>query len=243
MSFEQALALVVEAFCGLRSRDGGLRPHDGGSGLDRCRPSDHRRSGAYSTEYADPPEPRVFLTFEGTMDNVITLAHELGHRLAQLALARPALSSATTPGRWRRPPPSLPRPWVRDALLAATDRWSSARPSPGWTGRAASLLLDIPARFTFERPLVAAREQGYVGAGQLREMMKSGSSSGMVTPSASMTSCSGPARPFLHRRVRVLQLPYLFGYLFSLGLYMPKRRGPGGRLSRLSRPAARYRAA
>ena len=97
-------------------------------------PSEQRRSGAYSTEYADPPEPRVFLTFEGTLDNVITLAHELGHAWHSWLLRELPLSSVTTPRRWRRPPPCLPRRWCAMPCWRPPTTWSSAGPSPGWTG-------------------------------------------------------------------------------------------------------------
>ncbi|NRB09981.1 MAG: hypothetical protein HRU34_24990 [Richelia sp.] len=33
----------------------------------------------YCTGFSEPREPRIFMTFEGTMNNVLTLAHELGH--------------------------------------------------------------------------------------------------------------------------------------------------------------------
>ncbi|WP_275065955.1 hypothetical protein [Aeromonas salmonicida] len=36
-------------------------------------------SRSHPAKFAEPVEPRVFITYAGTMDNVITLAHELGH--------------------------------------------------------------------------------------------------------------------------------------------------------------------
>ena len=79
LGFGQALTLVAEAFAAFDPEMGAFARMMADRGWIDAVPSDNRRSGAYCTEYADPAEPRVFLTFEGTMDNVITLAHELGH--------------------------------------------------------------------------------------------------------------------------------------------------------------------
>ncbi len=89
--------------------------------------SEHRRSGAYSTEYADPPEPRVFLTFEGTLDNVITLAHELGHAWHSWLLRELPLEQRDYPKTLAETASLFAEALVRDALLAATDNMEQRR--------------------------------------------------------------------------------------------------------------------
>ncbi|WOX49831.1 M3 family oligoendopeptidase [Aeromonas sp. XH] len=226
MSFEQALALVVEAFAAFDPEMGAFARMMADRGWIDAAPSDHRRSGAYSTEYADPPEPRVFLTFEGTMDNVITLAHELGHAWHSWLLRDLPLEQRDYPRTLAETASLFAETLVRDALLAATDKVEQRRAIAWLDGeRAASLLLDIPARFTFERALVAAREQGYVGAGQLREMMKSAQQQWYGDALSQYDELFWASKGhFSIAESGFYNYPYLFGYLFSLGLYAQQAR-------------------
>ncbi|AWA07012.1 M3 family oligoendopeptidase [Aeromonas hydrophila] len=226
ISFEQALALVADAFAGFDPEMGAFARMMAANGWIDAAPSEHRRSGAYSTEYADPPEPRVFLTFEGTLDNVITLAHELGHAWHSWLLRELPLEQRDYPKTLAETASLFAEALVRDALLAATDNMEQRRAIAWLDGeRAASLLLDVPARFTFERALVAVREQGYVGAGQLRQMMKSAQQQWYGDTLSQYDELFWASKGhFSIAELGFYNYPYLFGYLFSLGLYAQQAR-------------------
>ncbi|MGL6619260.1 M3 family metallopeptidase, partial [Aeromonas hydrophila] len=226
ISFEQALALVADAFAGFDPEMGAFARMMAANGWIDAAPSEHRRSGAYNTEYADPPEPRVFLTFEGTLDNVITLAHELGHAWHSWLLRELPLEQRDYPKTLAETASLFAEALVRDALLAATDNMEQRRAIAWLDGeRAASLLLDVPARFTFERALVAAREEGYVGAGQLRQMMKSAQQQWYGDTLSQYDELFWASKGhFSIAELGFYNYPYLFGYLFSLGLYAQQAR-------------------
>ncbi|WP_324005576.1 M3 family oligoendopeptidase [Aeromonas hydrophila] len=226
ISFEQALTLVADAFAGFDPEMGAFARMMAANGWIDAAPSEHRRSGAYSTEYADPPEPRVFLTFEGTLDNVITLAHELGHAWHSWLLRELPLEQRDYPKTLAETASLFAEALVRDALLAATDNMEQRRAIAWLDGeRAASLLLDVPARFTFERALVAAREEGYVGAGQLRQMMKSAQQQWYGDTLSQYDELFWASKGhFSIAELGFYNYPYLFGYLFSLGLYAQQAR-------------------
>ena len=226
ISFEQALTLVADAFAGFDPEMGAFARMMAANGWIDAAPSEQRRSGAYSTEYADPPEPRVFLTFEGTLDNVITLAHELGHAWHSWLLRDLPLEQRDYPVTLAETASLFAEALVRDALLAATDNMEQRRAIAWLDGeRAASLLLDVPARFTFERALVAAREEGYVGASQLRAMMKSAQQQWYGDTLTQYDELFWASRShFSIAELGFYNYPYLFGYLFSLGLYAQKAR-------------------
>ncbi|MGR1197317.1 M3 family oligoendopeptidase [Aeromonas hydrophila] len=226
ISFEQALTLVADAFAGFDPEMGAFARMMAANGWIDAAPSEHRRSGAYSTEYADPPEPRVFLTFEGTLDNVITLAHELGHAWHSWLLRELPLEQRDYPKTLAETASLFAEALVRDGLLAATDNMEQRRAIAWLDGeRAASLLLDVPARFTFERALVAAREEGYVGAGHLRQMMKSAQQQWYGDTLSQYDELFWASKGhFSIAELGFYNYPYLFGYLFSLGLYAQQAR-------------------
>ena len=115
----------------------------------------------------------VFLTFEGTMDNVITLAHELGHAWHSWLLRDLPFEQRGYPKTLAETASLFAEILVRDALLAATDKVEQRRAIAWLDGeRAASL-------FSTSRPVhLRARPGdgaggGLRGASQMREMMKS----------------------------------------------------------------------
>ena len=77
--FEEAIEIIALAFTGFDPEMGEFARMMAERGWIDAAPTPNRRTGAYCTKFADPVEPRVFITYAGTMDNVITLAHELGH--------------------------------------------------------------------------------------------------------------------------------------------------------------------
>ena len=224
--FEQALNLVMEAFAAFDPEMGAFARMMADKGWIDAAPSEHRRSGAYCTEYADPAEPRVFLTFEGTMDNVITLAHELGHAWHSWLLRDLPLEQRDYPMTLAETASLFAETLVRDALLARSQT-REQRLDIAWMDgeRVASLLLDIPSRFHFERALVAGRTEGYLGAGQLRAMMKSAKQQWYGDTLSQYDELFWASKGhFSIADLGFYNYPYLFGYLFSLGLYAQKAR-------------------
>ena len=224
--FGQALTLVADAFAAFDPEMGDFVRMMADGGWIDAAPSDNRRSGAYCTEYADPAEPRVFLTFEGTMDNVITLAHELGHAWHSWLLRDLPLEQRDYPMTLAETASLFAETLVRDALLARSQT-REQRLDIAWMDgeRVASLLLDIPSRFHFERALVAGRSEGYLGAGQLRAMMKSAKQQWYGDTLSQYDELFWASKShFSIAEFGFYNYPYLFGYLFSLGLYAQKAR-------------------
>ncbi len=226
LGFGQALTLVAEAFAAFDPEMGAFARMMADRGWIDAAPSDNRRSGAYCTEYADPAEPRVFLTFEGTMDNVITLAHELGHAWHSWLLRDLPLEQRDYPMTLAETASLFAEALVRDALLARSQT-REQRLDIAWMDgeRVVSLLLDIPSRFHFERALVAGRTEGYLGAGQLRAMMKSAKQQWYGDTLSQYDELFWASKShFSIAEFGFYNYPYLFGYLFSLGLYAQKAR-------------------
>ena len=226
LGFGQALTLVAEAFAAFDPEMGAFARMMADRGWIDAVPSDNRRSGAYCTEYADPAEPRVFLTFEGTMDNVITLAHELGHAWHSWLLRDLPLEQRDYPMTLAETASLFAETLVRDALLARSQTCEQRLDIAWMDGeRVASLLLDIPSRFHFERALVAGRSEGYLGAGQLRAMMKSAKQQWYGDTLSQYDELFWASKShFSIAEFGFYNYPYLFGYLFSLGLYAQKAR-------------------
>jgi oligoendopeptidase F len=226
ISFDAAIDLIANAFNQLTPEMGDFAIMMAEKGWIDAAPTPHRSTGAYCGGFAEPREPRIFMTYEGSMNNVLTLAHELGHAwhnwvmrdlpryktFYSMTLAETASIFAET--------------LVRDALMekAATPEQQLAI---AWEDGAAAavFLLNIPARFTFEQKLVENRKQSFVIADTLKTMMYDSWQHWYEDSLASYDEMFWASK--LHFSIASLSFynyPYLFGYLFSLGIYAQKER-------------------
>jgi len=80
-SYEEACKLVLEATAVLGEDYTSLLKQAMENRWIDVYPGPNKRSGAYSTGAYLPHHPYVLLNFNGTLDSVFTLAHELGHSM------------------------------------------------------------------------------------------------------------------------------------------------------------------
>jgi oligoendopeptidase F len=226
ISYEAAIDLIAKAFNQLTPEMGDFAIMMAEKGWIDAKPTPARSTGAYCSSFSEPREPRVFMTFEGSMNNVLTLAHELGHAwhnwvmrdlpdyktYYSMTLAETASIFAET--------------LVRDALFAkATTKEQQLAIAWEDGSAAATFLLNIPARFTFEEKLVEERKQGFVIADKLKTMMHDSWQHWYEDSLGTYDDMFWASK--LHFSIASLSFynyPYLFGYLFSLGIYAQKDR-------------------
>ncbi len=187
-----------------------------------------KRPGAYCTVFPKSRSPRVYMTYCGSQSDVITLAHELGHAFHFWVMRDMPDSQLDCGMSLAETASILGETMVRDALLAKATTpqqrldilWEDVCSLTGF-------LLNIPARFEFERNFYEARSERPLRPAELKSLM---SEAWQTWYGDSLTE---PDPMFwaskLHYYISGLSFynfPYLFGYLFSLGLYT--RRGQFG---------------
>ncbi|MFM5190735.1 M3 family oligoendopeptidase [Aeromonas media] len=219
--FEEAIEIIALAFTGFDPEMGAFARMMAERGWIDAAPTPNRRTGAYCTKFADPVEPRVFITYAGTMDNVITLAHELGHAWHNWLIRDLPMSQRSYPMTLAETASIFAETLVRSALFEQA-RSAEERQAIAWAEAdgAATFLVNIPARFDFEQALVAEREQGYVSSARLKALTDEAwgrwyeESLGRYHPMFWAAKAHFSIAGF-----GFYNYPYLFGYLFSLGVY------------------------
>lgn len=220
IAFEAAIALIADAFSQLTPEMGEFAVRMAQNGWIDAQPTPNRATGAYCTRFSAPREPRIFMTYEGTMGNVITLAHELGHawhnwvmRDLSLIESRYSMTLAETASVFAET-------LVRDALMQkATSPAQQLEIAWEDAHSAATFLLNIPARFEFEKRLVEARKVSALRPAQLCEMMSQSWAMWFEESLSGYDDLFWASK--LHFSMSGLgfyNYPYLFGYLFSLGI-------------------------
>jgi len=183
-----------------------------------------KRPGAFCTGSLLTEESRVFMSYAGSMNDISTLAHEIGHAFhsAQLNGLRPFLQeypmtlaeSASTFGEMILADGILNDKKVSDAqkLNVLTNT----------INHGIAFLIDIPIRFNFEKAFHEERMKGEVSVSKFKELM----TTAMQNQFGDLLEKDGANPMFwaskLHfyiSGVTFYNFPYTFGYLLSRGLF------------------------
>ena len=177
--------------------------------------------GAYCTGFAKSRTPRVYMTYTGGQSDVITLAHELGHALHSWVMRDLPESQRSYGMSLAETASTFGETLVRDALLARSASLQQ-RLDIIWEEMSAftAFLLNIPARFEFERRFYDARRERPLRPQELKDLMSEAwrywYGDALQEPDPMFWASK------LHFYISGLSFynfPYLFGYLFSLGVY------------------------
>ncbi|MDH3713778.1 MAG: M3 family oligoendopeptidase [Gammaproteobacteria bacterium] len=224
MPFDEALRLIAEAYAQVHPEMGDFVNMVAERRWIEGTVTHRKRPGAYCTRFPKSRNPRVYMTYTGSSSDVITLAHELGHAFhswvmrdlpeCQRSYGMSLAETASTFGETT----------VRDALLTRAPD-AASRFDIMWEEMAAlpTFMLNIPARFSFEKTFYERRAERPLRPNELKEMMAQAWNEWYAD------SMSEPDPMFwaskLHFYISGLSFynfPYLFGYLFSTGVYLKR---------------------
>ncbi|WP_071130600.1 M3 family oligoendopeptidase [Enterococcus timonensis] len=189
-----------------------------------------KRPGGYCTSLPETHESRIFMTYGGSINEVATLAHELGHAFHSSVMwdlpslnRNYAMNVAETAS-------TFAELIVGDAALktAATDE-EKINLLDTKMQNAIAMFMNIHARFIFENNFYAARQKGLVPASQITKMMTDAQEeayAGALKSNHPHFWCS--KLHFYIDDVAFYNFPYTFGYLFSQGIYsLANEKGAG----------------
>jgi oligoendopeptidase F len=223
-SFDQAIDLICNAFGTVNPDMSDFVRHmveqkwvDGTVGPNK-------RPGAYCTKFPKSRSPRVYMTYSGGMREVKTLAHELGHAFHNWVMKEMPIQECHYPMTLAETASIFAETVVNNALIEKADSvgdrfsflWSTCDEITG-------LLINVAARYDFEKDLYTQRAEGPLNPDRLKSMMNSawGEWYGdTLTENNQMFWASK-----LHFHISGLSFynyPYIFGYLFALGVYAQK---------------------
>jgi len=183
-----------------------------------------KRNGAFCMGTPGAQESRVMLNFGGGLDDVFTLAHELGHAFHNDALYRAGRLplQGSTPMTLAETASIFCETLVTNALLATADDATRLAVLEQDLRGAAQLVIDIDSRFRIEQAIFAARRARDLSVAELDTLMLEAQS---ATYGDALESDARHPRMWAQKghyysaRRSFYNFPYTFGYLFGLGVY------------------------
>lgn len=223
-SYPEAIEIIKEAFNEVNPEMGAFAQMMMDKKWIDCADTENRSQGAYCTGFPSVREPRVFMTYDGSMKNVITLAHEIGHAYHSWVMRDLPFNETHYTMTLAETASIFAETTVRDYLLR-TSKSSDELKTILWQEiqSAQSLLINIPSRFEFEKRFVELRMQKNVTVPETKELMVASQKYWYENTLTEYDEMFWASK--LHFSISGLSFynyPYLFGYLFSMGIYAKK---------------------
>jgi oligoendopeptidase F len=226
-TFDAAIALISEAFAQIDPQMGEFVEMAADKRWIEATSSGNKRPGAYCTKFPKSRTPRVYMTFNGSLDNVTTLAHELGHAFHGWVMRDLPFAERSYPMTLAETASILAETVVVQHLFAKAGSFQERLLPLLWNSvnDASSLLLNIPARFIFEKKMNEMRSHGILTASEMKQLMQESWSQCYGKALSEMNEMFWASKLHFHiSSLSFYNFPYTFGYLFSLGVYAQRQK-------------------
>lgn len=189
-----------------------------------------KRPGGFCTSLPVSKQTRIFLTFGGTVSNMSTLAHELGHAYHQYLMDDLPAFNQDYAMNVAETASTFAEMIVSDALVKnASNEKEKIGLLADKIQSSISFFMNIHARFLFETRFYEKRKEGMLDASELSSLMEE-------AQKEAYHGALGQYHPhfwtsklhFYITDVPFYNFPYTFGYMFSTGIYaLAQREGSG----------------
>ena len=230
-SFAEAERFVVEQFATFSEDLAELASRAFAERWIDAEPRAGKRGGAFCAYLPLVQESRVLVNFDGSLDQVFTIAHELGHAYHNHCLAPKQSLQRLTPMTLAETASTLCETIVTNAALATArgPQEELAILETDLIG-ATGIIVDIYSRFLFEREVFERRAQAELSAAELSDLMLRCQieTYGDGLDPNHLHPYMWTWKPHYYRTdISFYNFPYAFGLLFGIGLYaLFQQRGP-----------------
>ena len=188
-----------------------------------AEPRDGKRGGAFCMSLPAVEESRILCNFDGSLDQVLTLAHELGHAYHNECRAGKTMLQRRTPMTLAETASIMNETIVTDALLVRAVHTEEKRAIlESFLAGAAQVIVDIYSRYLFEKEVFERRSEAELSADELCDAMLRAQREtyGDGLDGRYLHPYMWAWKPHYYRpNLSFYNFPYAFGLLFGLGLY------------------------
>jgi pepF/M3 family oligoendopeptidase len=230
-SWAETSAFVSETFGSYSSELTAFAQKTFDEGWHDVPPRKGKRNGAFCMGVRGVQESRIMHNFGGQLDDVFTVAHELGHAYHNSRLydaARTPLQSGT-PMTLAETASIFCETIVVNAMLARADEAEKLAILEQDLLGSTQLVVDIDSRFRFEQAVFERRRERELSIDELGALMLEAQSQTYGDALDARHPLMWAQKGHYYSTGRSFyNYPYTFGYLFGLGLYARYQTDPEG---------------
>ncbi|TDL30722.1 M3 family oligoendopeptidase [Jeotgalibacillus sp. S-D1] len=221
ISYDEGAAFILKHFAKFGSEMAAFAKKAFEEGWIEAEDRSDKRPGGFCTSFPLNEQSRIFMTYSGSMSNVATLAHELGHAFHSYVLSPMdpfnrlyAMNVAETAS-------TFAEMIVSDAAVKeAANEEEKVSLLEDKVSRSIAFFMNIHARFIFESRFYEERKEGPVPANRLNELMTEAQHEAYAGAIEDSHPRFWASKMHFHiTGVPFYNFPYTFGYLFSLSIY------------------------
>jgi pepF/M3 family oligoendopeptidase len=222
-TFAEAQEFIVEQFATFSDRLAAFAQRAFERHWIDAEPRDGKRGGAFCTALPAVDESRILCNFDGSLDQVLTITHELGHGYHNECRVGKTRLQQRTPMTLAETASIFNETIITDALLA---RASGTDEEPVilevFLRDAAQVVVDIYSRYLFEKEVFERRAEAELSAAEFCDIMVRAQRAtyGEGLDLRYLHPYMWAWKPHYYRQnLSFYNFPYTFGLLFGLGLY------------------------
>jgi len=224
-SFEEARDFIVENFNKFSPELGMFARRAFDNNWIDAEQRDGKRGGAFCMGISQVKESRILSNFDGSFDQVSTLAHELGHAFHGECAYQTGKTELqqVTPMTLAETASIMCETIVTEAVLEqVTDPQELLAVLEAQINGAAAVIVDIYSRFLFETEVFEKREKAELSADELNDIMERAQKAtfGDGLDERYLQKFMWTWKPHYYSpNLSFYNYPYAFGLLFATGLY------------------------
>ena len=192
-------------------------------------PKQGKRGGAFCENLQPIGESRILANFTGSFNDVLTLAHELGHGYHGFCLNGISFLNSDYPMPIAETASTFCEILTKQAALKEAAPEEALQILESDVSDLAQILVDIPSRYRFEDAVFAERKNGPLSSRRLNALMEEA----QKATYGNGLSCYHPQMWIIKPHYydvdfNYYNFPYAYGLLFAEGLYHRYQSQPAG---------------
>jgi len=224
-TFEEARAFIVENFGKFDAELAAFADNAFEKNWIDAEQRSGKRGGAFCMSVPGVKESRILCNFDGSLDQVFTIAHELGHGFHSHCIyqADKTIMQSDTPMTMAETASIMCETIVTDAALTQAENNDEklAILETALIGDS-QVIVDIYSRYLFEKEVFERRAKSELSADELCEIMENAQKTtyGDGLNEKTLHKFMWTWKPhYYYSGLSFYNYPYAFGLLFGLGLY------------------------
>lgn len=221
VSFSEAKDFIIDQFAKFGPRLAKYAQKAFGKNTIEAEDRSGKRPGGFCIPFPISQTSRIFMTYSNKRENLLTLAHELGHGFHNEVIFGMSPFVLRYPMSLAETASIFAEQLIFDGLLTASKSENERQAMQEERSiRSLMFMMNIRARFLFEEAFYKLRAKGLVSAENLSDLMVAaqkeafGDSLSDYHPHFWISK-----QHFYLSGMPFYNFPYTFGYLFSLGLF------------------------
>lgn len=229
VSYQEAAEIIISQFNAFHPELGKFAKDAFDNGWIESEDRENKAGGGFCASFPLAKESRIFITFRGSYQDVVTIAHELGHAYHNFVLQEEPFFAQQKGTSVAETASTFMENMVMDAAIerAENDREKLALLEMK-ISNAIKYIGTIPNMFRFEQKFYEQRKSGLVSPEEIKRLLTGTESElyGGLLEELDEHRWMYVAH-FYDTEKPFYNIPYTIGYLFSNGIYAKsKERGP-----------------